>query len=251
MGEPTFDDHINSMTGPSNERLGAISAVSGIGEGEQAELKAFIRDVSALPGIGSQAAATMAEWRSDQSVPPAFRTSQADEVREVATITLKAQHAEAVRHANGYERELINDLLPKRASDPNKQMLARGELQNILGQTKGQDLYHRVMDYVGKSPSHDSEILSEWGHSLFAGQGLDKEYDLVKSQAVNRYLTRQDGTDKQQATRKALQVYRASNALGSITAFLAAANMHLKREDGLAPSQVVSVGVTARGRRIK
>lgn len=251
MSEPTFDDHINSMTGLSNERLGTISAVKGISDAARDELKAFMGAVTAMPGIGSQAADRMKEWRADGSVLSQFRTSQADEVREVATITLKAHHDAAVNHANRYEQELINDLLPKRASDPNQRILARDELRNILGAAKGQDLVRKVMDYVGKSPRADAELVSEWGESLFKGQGLDKEFDLVKSQAVTRWLARQDGSDRQQSTRKALQTYRASNPMGSIAAFRAAANMHLSRDDGLAPANLRVDGVSARGRKVK
>ena len=256
MTEKTYDDHISDMTGPSNERLGAISAVRGIGEDAQAELKAFMGAVTAIPGIGSEAADQMAGWRADQSVPPAFRTSQADAVREAAKITLKAHHDAAVAHANRYEQELINGMLPKRASDLNQRLLVQGEIGNILGDASGQDLVQKVAALLGQSAERDSELLGSFGESLFKGRvkpvkGVDDPHKTLRTAAVEKYLARQDGSDKQQATRKALQVYRASNALGSITAFHRAAHMYLTREDGLAPSQVQVVGVTARGRRVK
>ena len=53
----------------------------------------------------------------------------------------------------------------------------------------------------------------------------------VKAKAVQTWLARADGTERQQASRKALKAFGASNVAGRVVAFRQAGMMHLTRDD--------------------
>jgi hypothetical protein len=233
VGEKSYDEHIEGVTGPSEQRFGALGAAlqRGVGAEAQKEFATLMGAASAMPGIGSEAADEMAGWRANGAVMPQHRTQKADEVRETAKLMLKAHHDSAVGAAGRLEGWLVHGLLPRPHADRQQRVLVQGEIRNIIGNATGQDLVRKTMALLGSNAEHDSEILSSFGESLFKGAGVEDRFAQVKTQAVERYLSRKDGTEKQQLTRKALLEFKAANVAGSIAAYQHAGNMHLRRDD--------------------
>ena len=231
MGAPTFDDHINSMTAPSDARLAAVGeTLKGVGPQALREFEQ-LRDVtSAMPRLGREGADGATKLRGDTSLPYDHRTRGAEDRLAFHKAAIQKHYEFAVAGSGRLEAELMVGLLPKPVKDEQRS-LVQHEVELVLGGASGQELVRRAIAALGKDPRHDAELLSSYGHSLFRGQGVEDSFGSLKAQAVTKYLALDGGTDKQQASRKALVAFRAANMAGSVASYRAAGLLALARDD--------------------
>ncbi len=79
MAEPTFDESIAGMTGPSSQHLGAFGeSLKGTGADSWAAYRSLTEQAVALPGIGKSTVDEVARLRADHSLPRDHRYALAD-----------------------------------------------------------------------------------------------------------------------------------------------------------------------------
>lgn len=225
MAEPTFDETIAAMTGPANQRLGVLgAALSGTGVEVIAAFKDLQATLSALPGVGAAAASDIERTRNEDSTPLEYRRRLERERRSVAETMIPklngAAHATIARIQAGLEE----GLLPKPAKDSTTRLLVRQELQAAMAAHPGTTL-DQVRNVIGQNALWDGELVSsDYGRAI-----LGKDLPAIRADAIAKWTSRADGTERMQSSRKALQVLRKTNPAGAVAAMEAAARMHLSR----------------------
>ena len=218
---------IESMTGPSTKRLSALSAVmSGVGE-DAARAFRDLSAVSTLPGMAASAAEKIRTTRADTSLPSEHRHRLVNETLTGTNLLLRKMQQGGQQAAQRLEAALVDGLLPRPHADASQRALVRDEVRTRFGGLQGGALTDAVLKSLGADPSHDAEVVGSFGASLFAAAGAAAQHKAIRAQAVERYLARPDGSDRQQAARKALQVFRASNVASIPTAYVQSARVHL------------------------
>jgi hypothetical protein len=253
LGEKTHEELIAGMTAPFEPRLAELEKVTkGVGGGALRALQDMLETTSVMPGFGATGADHAAKLRADTSLPQDHRTKAADGTVEYHKELIGKHYEAAVAAAARDEAELTTGLLPKVVKDEQRG-LVRGEIDRIFAGKSGQALATAVLEYVGKaSPAHTAELLGEYGQALFRGAGVADRHKTLKAAAVAAYLKRTDGTDRQIASRAALQAFKAANVPGALVAYRHAGLLHLNRDAALPlPGSVQVTSVTARGRTVK
>jgi hypothetical protein len=252
MAERTHDELVSGMTVKASANLGAVEAtLRGVGGPAQEAFQQLSGALTVIPGLGSSAVDYAAKLRADTSLPQEHRTRQADEELGFQREVIDKHRDAAVAAAAKLEGELQRGLLPQPLGN-DQRLLVRDEIRNILGGRTGQALAKAALEYVGTNPSHDAELLSDWGRSLYRGAGVEKDYTTLQAQAIDRYLKRQDGSSRQVASRQALLAFRQANVPGVIAAYHHAGLMHLDRDSALPPpGQLQVASVTARGKTVR
>jgi hypothetical protein len=230
MSEPTTQELIESMVGPSASRLGQLAAsMAGVG----AESVAMFRDISGavsqLPGLGMSAAEKIRTTRADTSLPQDHRLKLVNETRDGTRAVLEKLHAGAQSNAVKLEGLLEDGLFPRPHRDVGQRGLTQSGIQARYRRFEGEQLVNEVLRNIGTNQSHDSELLSEsFGRDFLQGAGAtDDHLKAIRARAVESYMTRKDGTERQIASRRALVAYRAAKVPGAVTAHFQAARMHL------------------------
>lgn len=229
MAEPTTQELIDSMTGPSASRLAGLGgALAGTGAEAIALYKSISGTVAQLPGLGSSGAEKMRTTRADTSLPQDHRLKLLNETRAGARVVLEKLHAGAQASAVQLERMLEDGVFPRPAREFGQRSLTQNGIAQRYRRFEGQQLVNEVLKNVGASASHDAELLSDFGRDFLLGAGATPAHlDAVRAKAVESYAQRKDGTERQQASRRALAAFRAANPAGAITAHYQAARMHM------------------------
>jgi hypothetical protein len=144
---------------------------------------------------------------------------------------LEKSRVGATDDATKLMRTLKEDLLPKPVPDPGQRTLIRQEIQATLGAKTGLQLLEGVQGMLGRNPHHDAELVSSFGTALLDGHGLGEHAEGIKAAAVVAYLKRSDGTERQMASRRALQLMETGKTLGHIAGLHALGLTHLKKYD--------------------
>jgi len=229
MPEPTTQELIDSMVGPSTSRLGELAAtMSGTG----AETVALFRDISSavsqLPGLGMSAAEKIRTTRADTSLPQDHRLKLVNETRDGTRAVLEKLHAGAQSNAVKLESLLEDGLFPRPHRDVGQRGLTQSGIQARYRRFEGEKLVNEVIRNVGGNPSHDAELLSDFGRDFLQGAGAtDAHLTAIRARAVESYLARKDGTERQIASRRALVAFRKANVPGAVTAHFQVARLHM------------------------
>jgi len=186
---------------------------------------------SAMVTDGRSAADKITKLRADTTLPRDHRFDAAVKLQDTTKTLIAKYHEGAQAAAGRLEGALVNGLLPRPVADSGQRMLARDEIRTLIGNRSGTAMVGAVMGHLGKNPSHDAELLSGFGESLFAGHGASDSFGAVKAKAVQTWLARADGTERQQANRKALKAFGASNVAARVVAYRQAGLMLLGQHD--------------------
>lgn len=229
MAEPTQAEMIDSMTAPSTARLGALAAAL---NGTGAETVALFREISSavggLPGLGSAAASKIAATRADTSLPQDHRLKLVNETRDATRVVLQKVHEGAQAKAAQLERVLEDGLFPRPHRDAAMRSLTQSGIQARYRRYEGEKLVQEVIKNVGTNETHDAELLSDFGRDFLQGAGATADnLAAIRTRAVQSYLARKDGTERQVASRRALAALQKANVPGAVRAHYEAARMHM------------------------
>jgi hypothetical protein len=251
MPDKTTEEYAQSMTERASANLGAVGqSLRGVGGRAMEEWKMLTESLSAMPGFGVAAADRAAKLRADTALPLDHRTKTAGETIDYHRVLIDKHQEFAQAADRRFREEIEHGLLPKTVKDEQRALVQR-EVEMVLGNARGQDMVRKAIAALGQDPRHDAELLSSFGQSLFRGHGVEKQHADLRAAAVERWLVRSDGSERQIASRKALQTYRAANVAGAISAYHHSAKMHLDRDTRPQSGNLVVSKVTARGGTVK
>jgi hypothetical protein len=223
------EDLIDSMYAQSDQRLAAFEAtLKGVGGSVIKDWHEVRENAAMMPRFGREAAEKIKTLREDDSQLREYRFRKAEQTQDFHRTLIKRHNDYSVGMAERVEAGLTTGLLPKREKDSGKEQLLRDEITRMIG---NRPVVQAAHDLLGKSAAHDGILLSDFGQALFRGANADDSFPGFKAQAVKVYMERKDGTDIQQASRKALAAYRAANISGSIASYQAAGLRHLTKHD--------------------
>jgi hypothetical protein len=227
MTEQDLDQLVASMTGPSSARLDAVAgAMPGTGADALIAFNSLRRTLADLPGIGQAAAQQIATLRNDVEsghLPLDHRRSLERATRDGASLTVKKMNEAAHAGVAKIAGHLEDGLLPSAARvDPGVRSLRRQEVQTAMAAQPSGTPLARARSILGRSAGWDAELLSEYGKAL-----VGDDHGSLRAAAVLKWRDRGDGTERQLASRKALKAVEAANLPGTVSAFEAAARVHL------------------------
>jgi hypothetical protein len=216
----------------SLEHFAALGdALKGAGGEALAHFRSMSQMASAQPGTGRQVAAEFVRLRGDESLPADHRVNLAMEKRQAGEVLLKKFDEGARDAASKLDQTLRDGVLPKPGHDVGQRTLVRQEIQATLGGATGTQLLEGVQRMLGRNPNHDAELLGDFGRALLDGHGLGEHVPGIKAAAVGAYLKRSDGTERQMASRRALQLMETGKTLGHLAGLHAIGLTHLKKYD--------------------
>jgi hypothetical protein len=218
--------------GHSLQHFAALGeALKGAGGDAQAHFRSMVQLASTQPGAGQHAAAEFVRLRGDESLPADHRVNLAMEKRQAGEAILKKFEAGAHDAAIKLDETLQDGVLPKPGNDVGQRTLVRQEIQATLGGKTGTQLLEGVQGMLGRNSRHDAELLGDFGRALLDGHGLGKHVEGIKAAAVGAYIKRSDGTERQMASRRALQLMESGKTLGHLAGLHAIGLTRLKKWD--------------------
>jgi hypothetical protein len=226
------DRTAESMTEQSSAQYAAFeSLLRGTGVEAHEHFRALKDAAFALPGVGRQAADTIAATRADISKPSEFRQQQINQTRSTAAEVIGKVRQAATQAASALEVELLNGIMPRPARDNSERARVQHELEIRFAGKKSLALFNAARTSFGQNVSHDAELLSSFGKALFDGNEAGDLYEPFQKLMANRLLEVKGATEKQEASRLALKTFREWGIGARVGAFNQAALTHLKREE--------------------
>jgi hypothetical protein len=235
MTELSLDETVEQMTGPSSQRLTAFGAeLRGVGADVIVAFNSLHTTVADLPGVGQSAAERIAVLRNDVEsghLPVDHRRRLEQETYEGASLLVKKMNDAAHKTIPKIRQLLEDGLLPSAArTDPGIQVLHRQEVQAAMAAQPAGTPLDRARSILGRSPAWDAQLLGGLGRAL-----VGDDHSALRAEAALKWKERTDGTERQLASRRALAALERANLPGSITAFEAAARLHMSKDDRLVP----------------